>query len=228
MISFIIPTYNESEYIENTLSKLVDIVDNKDEIIVVDGDSEDNTARITKNFSQVILLEKCKRGRAFQMNTGADIANNYYLLFLHADTELSSLGLMKLKETLLSSNVCWGWFKMRFNSPRFIYRVLEKLAEIRNDVSQEPMGDHGIFVRKDLFKQLGGYPEIELMEDVELVKKLKKMFKGKKIDIPITTSVRRFENGGVFRTTLKIIIIRTLYYFNVNPKYVAKYYETSR
>ena len=228
MISFIIPTYNESRYIQNTLNKLLEIIELEDEVIVVDGQSEDNTVALIKRFSKVRIIENCKRGRAVQMNRGAEVSNNNYLLFLHADTVLSKLGLKALKNTLKNDNVYWGWFKMRFDSNKYIYRVLEKLAEFRNDLIQEPVGDHGIFVRKTLFQQIGAYPEIQLMEDVELITKLKKLHNGNKINIPIFTSPRRFENSGIIKTTLNMCILRILHFFRIDTSFLSKHYKEYR
>lgn len=228
MISFVIPTYNESGYIENTLSKIITITESCDEIIVVDGSSNDNTVELVKAFPGVKIVEVSDRGRALQMNKGAETAKNEYILFLHADTRLSKEGLIKLKNIISSGNIYWGWFRMRFDSNRVVYQFLERLAELRNDLVREPLGDHGLFVRKDIFNKIGGYPEIDIMEDVELVNKLKKLHKGIKINIPVITSPRRFENNGVFKTVLKICILRTLYYFRANSEFISKYYRDSR
>ena len=228
MISFIIPTYNESTAIEKTLSELLEAISDHDEIIVVDGNSEDNTIQIVKNFSEVKIINSQQRGRAVQMNTGAEKAQKEFILFLHADSSINSIGINKLKQTIKDKNVSWGWFDLKLHSPRKIFRVLETLAQFRTRVISEPLGDHGIFIKKDIFNNVGGFPEIPIMEDVELVKKLKTVSKGTRVNHAVESSVRRFENCGIIKTSLNMIFLRIFHFLGVSPETLARYYSPER
>ena len=227
MLTFITPTYNECTTIEYTLSELLKVINEQDEVIVVDGDSEDGTQQIVNKFKRVKLLQS-QRGRAVQMNMGVRESKNNYIFFLHADTLIDETGLKLLKEEIKDNNVSWGWFKLKFSSSKKIYRILEFLASFRTNLVQEPLGDHGIFVNKQIFEKVGGYPEIPLMEDVELVKKLKKISKGKRINHFVTSSPRRLEKGGILKTVLKMCLIRTLYFFGTSSETLSNHYSTVR
>lgn len=228
MISFIIPTYNESALIEETLSNLIYAISDDDEIIVVDGKSEDKTLEIVNRFSEVRIIKCKQKGRAAQMNMGAEKAQKEFILFLHADSSINSIGINKLKQTIKNHNVSWGWFDLKLHSPRKIYRVLETLAQFRTRVISEPLGDHGIFIKKEVFNNVGGFPKIPIMEDVELVKKLKTVSKGTRINHGVESSVRRFENCGIIKTSLNMIFLRFFHFFGVSPQTLAKYYRPER
>jgi len=228
MISFVIPTYNESSTIENTLRNLLSVISSEDEIIVVDGCSEDGTGEKVNEFNKVKLIENSERGRARQMNRGAEHATREFIFFLHADTTIDSVGLEKLKNEVKNNSLNWGWFSLKLNSPKFIYRILETLTSLRTKIAHEPLGDHGIFVNRKLFNRIGGYPEIPIMEDIELVKKLKKISAGKKINHHVLTSVRRFEKGGILKTTFNISMMRVAYFLGKSPDTLSKWYLNHR
>ena len=228
MISFVIPTYNEESTIENTLITLSPSLGENDEVIVVDGSSQDDTVEKVKCFSSILLIESQERGRAIQMNLGAEKASKEYIFFLHADTTIDRTGLEKLRYEILKNRISWGWFTLRLNSPKLIYRILETLARYRTKVANEPLGDHGIFLRKSLFEEVGGYPEIPIMEDIELVKKLKRKSPGKKIDHYVLSSVRRFEKEGILKNCLKITAMRIKYFIGYSSKELSKGYLDHR
>jgi rSAM/selenodomain-associated transferase 2 len=227
MVSIVIPTYNESRKIETTLTNLYKIISPDDEVIVVDGFSEDNTREIVGNFPDTKLLTS-KKGRAKQMNLGAAEAKSQYVLFLHADTLISAECMTIMKNEISSNGIGWGWFPIKLDSSRFIFRVLEIGANMRTRFTGTPFGDHGIFIRKDLFSEVGGFPEIPIMEDIELARKIKSISKGVEIKSPVTTSVRRFEKSGVIKTFLTMWILRILYYLGTPPKTLARYYDNIR
>ncbi|MCH8014868.1 MAG: TIGR04283 family arsenosugar biosynthesis glycosyltransferase [Candidatus Dadabacteria bacterium] len=222
-----IPTYNESAIIGSTLTKLNEITTSQDEIIVVDGSSEDNTREIAREFPNVILIIS-RRGRASQMNAGAKIAKGEYLLFLHADVQIDEICLSMLKNRICGNEIQWGWFALTLDSPRFIYRVIEMGANLRNRFTGIPLGDHGIFVKKDMFDIIGGFPEIPIMEDLEFVKKMNIVTNGIEIKSPVKISVRRFEHSGIIRTLSIMWVLKILYYFGVSPERLAKYYRQIR
>src|SRR5574341_355462 len=202
MISIVIPTYNESSTIESTLINLFEIISTGDEVIVVDGLSEDETKEIAGKFTQAKLVTS-KRGRALQMNMGAEKAEN----------------------EIISNRIGWGWFPIKLNSPKFIFRVLELGANMRTSFTGAPFGDHGIFVKKDLFFEVGGFPEMPIMEEIEFVRKVKKISKGVEILSPVRTSVRRFEKSGVLKTFVTMWILRILYYLGMPPETLKRYYS---
>ena len=228
MISFVIPTFNESTTIENTIESLLPGLVETDELIVVDGASEDDTVEKVGKFPSIILIRSSERGRAVQMNIGAERASNEYIFFLHADTTVDGTGLLKLRNEINNHSVPWGWFTLKLNSPKFIYRILETLASYRTTVAREPLGDHGIFLKKSLFEEIGGYPEIPIMEDIELVKKLKKKSPGKKIDHYVLSSVRRFEREGILRNCLKISAMRIKYFMGYSSEELSRGYLDHR
>ena len=228
MISIVIPTYNESREIGITLTRLYENISPDDEVIVVDGFSEDDTKKIVSSFHPVKLFTS-QKGRAIQMNLGAEKASNEYILFLHADTLVNAICISKLKNEITSNGVEWGWFSIKLNSPRLIFRIIETGANLRASLTRTPLGDHGIFVRKDIFDKVGGFPEIQLMEDIEFVRKIKIISKkGIKIKTPVQTSVRRFEKSGILKTFFIMWFLRILYYLGASSENLARYYRNIR
>jgi len=227
MISIVIPTYNESATVEATLSALYEFISPKDEVIVVDGLSEDNTGEIVSTFPQTKLITS-RRGRAAQMNLGAEKAINQYILFLHADTLVSAECINNMKNEITLNGAKWGWFSIKLNSPKLVFRIIQIGANLRTKLTGTPLGDHGIFVRKDVFLRVGGFPEIPLMEDLEFVKRVKYISKGVEIRSPVRTSVRRFEKSGILKTFITMWALRVLYYLGTPPEKLARYYAHIR
>jgi Glycosyltransferases involved in cell wall biogenesis len=223
----VIPTYNESATIETTLRRLQGALLPEDEVIVVDGLSEDDTKEIVQTFPRVKLFTS-NRGRAIQMNLGAQKARNEYILFLHADNLINADCIKTLKDEIRSNRVQWGWFPIKLSSSRLAFRILEAGANLRLKLTETPLGDHGIFVRKEVFNKAGGFPEIPLMEDLEFVKKAKSIAEGVQIKCPIETSVRRFEKSGILRTFIRMWILRILYYSGMSSERLARYYNHVR
>jgi rSAM/selenodomain-associated transferase 2 len=212
MVSIIIPTYNESKIIGGMLDRLCKMVSPSDEIIVVDGLSEDHTKDTVRRYSRVKLLLSPKRGRAIQMNLGASQAQNRYLLFLHADTLIDMRSLELLKQEINSKKIIWGWFPIKLSSNKLIFRLIEKGANLRARVTRTPLGDYGIFVEKELFQKIGGFPEIPIMEDIEFVKRIKRAYPvGVEIKSPIQASARRFEKYGIIKTLLVMWTLSPIY-----------------
>jgi len=227
MISIVIPTYNESATVEATLSALYEFISPKDEVIVVDGLSEDNTGEIVSTFPQTKLITS-RRGRAAQMNLGAEKAINQYILFLHADTLVSAECINNMKNEITLNGAKWGWFSIKLDSPKLVFRIIQIGANLRTKLTGTPLGDHGIFVRKDVFLRVGGFPEIPLMEDLEFVKRVKYISKGVEIRSPVRTSVRRFEKSGILKTFITMWALRVLYYLGTPPEKLARYYAHIR
>lgn len=227
MLSIVIPVYNESSIIGERLTQLEEIIAPGDEIIVVDGMSDDSTADIVKGYPGVTLIVS-QRSRSTQMNAGAEAAEGEYILFLHADVLITEECILRLKDHFGKKGTGWGWFTFKLDSDKLIYRVFELAANLRDRITGVPLGDHGIFVSRELFKKTGGYPEIPIMEEIGLVKKLKRYSGGEEIKTPVRTSVRRFEKGGIWKTVFTMCILRVMYCLGVSPSKLARFYKNIR
>lgn len=227
MISIVIPTYNESEIIGERLAHLENIITPDDELIVVDGMSDDNTADIVRRYTGVTLIIS-QRARSMQMNAGAEAAGGNCILFLHADVLITEECIHQLREHIGKHGSGWGWFTFKLDSDRLIYRVFEAAANLRNRVTGVPLGDHGIFVSRELFKKTGGYPEIPIMEEIGLVKKLKRYSPGEEIKTPVRASARRFEKGGIWKITITMLVLRIMYCLGISPAKLARFYKSIR
>jgi len=190
------------------------------EIIVVDGGSNDATQAQVGNRAMLI---SSRAGRAIQLNTAAQIATGELLLFLHADSRLPPPALNAL---LLAANAGaqWGRFDLRLSGHHPMLRIVEKLVNWRSRLSGIATGDQGIFVRQELFSQLGGYPPIPLMEDIALCRQLKKIIRPVCLQHPLTSSSRRWETRGIIRTILLMWWLRLAYFCGVSPQRLASWY----
>ena len=162
------------------------------------------------------------------MNTGVSIARGEILIFLHADTELPFHALEKIHSLLERKEYVGGAFDLGIKSNKFIFRVIEKLSSLRSRLNRIPFGDQAIFMRREYFDRIGGYKEIPLMEDVELMRRIKKS--GNKIwifDDRVMTSPRRWEKEGVIYCTLRNWTLRTLYLLGISPDKLATFYNSS-
>ncbi len=192
------------------------------EIIIVDG-NDSSTIKLIKN-EQVIKTNSIK-GRANQMNKGASLASKDILLFLHADTILPKNAFDIISTILENKNIQAGAFDLSFDSNRFILSIIAKVASWRSRITKVPYGDQAIFIRKNIFEKIKGYENISLMEDVNLMQKLKKENLNIKISKQkVITSARKWENKGIIYTTLRNWILISLYYCGVNPNKLTKFY----
>lgn len=222
-LSIIIPALNEEaalvkrQYDFQQL-KLVGV-----EIILVDGGSDDRTAMLAETFADQII--KSPKGRAQQMNAGAGIARGDWLLFLHIDSSLPDSSLRKLLE-LQSNSYTWGRFSAQLSGRKIAFRIIEYLMNVRSSATQVCTGDQGIFVRKDLFDSIGGYPNQPLMEDIEISKTLKKTGGFIPLKEPILSSSRYWEKHGIMTTVLRMWSLRLRYFLGTpSEKLHALYYR---
>lgn len=218
-LSIIIPVYNEVETIDILLDSLKPLM-SKYEIIIVDGGSLDGTREKVSNYS--VKLINSKKGRAKQMNVGAELANGNVLLFLHADTFLPNdiSELLSLKD----SEKAWGRFDLKLSSERSIFRLIETMINLRSRLTGIATGDQAIFVGKKLFKEVNGYQDIPLMEDVALSKDLRKIAKPMCLKSKVITSSRRWEKFGVLKMVFLMWILRFLYFIGFHPETLSRYY----
>jgi rSAM/selenodomain-associated transferase 2 len=189
----------------------------------VDGGSTDATAAIAARFPQVRLLAS-PRGRARQMNAGARAARGDVLLFLHADTLLPDGALAAVEAAVGDPGVVAGRFDVRFDNPRPVFRMIAWFMNQRSRWSGISTGDQAIFVRREAFEALGGYPDMPLMEDVELCRRLKRRGRLAALRLRVTTSARKWEREGAVRTILLMWTLRLLYMAGVPPSRLHRWY----
>jgi rSAM/selenodomain-associated transferase 2 len=223
-ISVIIPAFNESHSIKKTI-EAVRKLDKNLEIIVVDGESTDETVRIAKNCGVLVL--KAERGRGNQMHVGSNAAQGEILWFLHADTIPENSAIAEMKKALLDGEIVGGNFEICFDgdsrAAKFLTWLYPKLRKIGL-----LYGDSAIFVRREVYQKIGGFKSLHLFEDLEFVKRLKKRGKLAHLSAKVTTSSRRFENRSFLLTFAKWSLFQGLFWIGVNPNYLAKKYYPIR
>lgn len=220
-LSVIIPVLNEEKTIAQTLEHLQKTAV---EIIIVDGGSTDNTVEIVQNMGIKTILSP-EPGRSNQMNTGAKYAIGKVLLFLHADTQLPHNYLQYIEESLEKPNTIAGAFLLKIESQNPLLRIVEKGVNARSRLLQMPYGDQGIFLKKETFETIGGFPDIPLMEDFQLMLTLKKQGKIRLAKAPVITSARRWEKLGVIKTTLINQKVILGYFLGVSPEKLKQWYQ---
>jgi len=225
-LSIIIPVLNETAGINAVIDHLR-MIDpgSRTEIIVVDGDPKAGTICVIKESSVQKLVSV--RGRASQMNRGAELARGDILLFLHADTLLPDNAFSLIRAAMDDGRYAAGAFALGIDSERSIFRVTEQYVGLRTRLTQAPFGDQAIFIRRAFFEQLGGYREMPLMEDVDLMKRIRR--RGDMIRIipeKVLTSPRRYEKEGVLYCTLRNWTLQFLYSLGVSPERLAAWYRS--
>ena len=218
-ISVIIPTLNEEEEIVNVLRR---IKEENVEIVVADGGSSDRTLAACRGFDVTVVHSR--PGRAVQMNAGAAAASGQVLLFLHADTRLP-VGFPDVVRGVISSGAMGGAFSFGTDWDTLSMRFVAWGANLRSRLFGIIFGDQGIFVRADIFRKVGGFPELPIMEDCELVRTLKKTGNFSLLRPMAITSARRWKTGGVLRTTVRNIAITWLYLLGARPEKLYRWYQ---
>lgn len=221
-LSIIVPVLNEAARLPALLVGLAPFREAA-EVIVVDGGSTDGSAEAARAAGWARVLA-APRGRARQMNAGAAAACGEVLLFLHADTSLPPTALEDIRAALADPPVVGGRFDVRLDSPRPIYRAVETLTNLRSRWTGIWTGDQAIFVRRAVFERLGGFPDIPLMEDVELSRRLKRAGRRACLRSRVTASARKWEREGAARTILLMWALRFLYLVGVSPARLHRWY----
>ncbi|MFP6849184.1 MAG: TIGR04283 family arsenosugar biosynthesis glycosyltransferase [Pseudomonas sp.] len=222
LLSVVIPVRNEAQALPYLLSDLANLRAAGAELIVVDGGSSDETCVLAQG--RVDLLLESEPGRALQMNTGAALAQGEYLWFVHADTRVSAESLRRLQDAL-QKRPLWGRFDVRLSGPGLALWVIGWMISLRSRLTGVASGDQGVFVSKSAFLALGGYAEIPLMEDLQLCRRLRLQARPRCLRPPLSTSSRRWEQHGIWRTVVLMWCLRLAYYCGVSPEKLARQYR---
>ena len=223
-ISVIVPVLNEEATIATTLAALAALAPY--EVIVVDGGSVDRTRDIAaRSGAQVLSAE---RGRARQMNRGAARASGEVLLFLHADTRLPDSAFSDIAAALNDPRCLGGRFDVELEGSHRMLKLVGALINYRSRATKVGTGDQAIFLRREIFLRMGGYPDIPLMEDIALCRALKRMGAVACLRSRVVTSARRWENDGVWRTIVRMWTLKLLYLAGVSPARLKQFYADTR
>ncbi len=220
-LSIIIPFLNEEIRLKKNvvyyrkISKILNA-----EIIFVDGQSHDRSSYYATKVSNKVY--NCRPQRARQMNLGAANANGKYLLFLHADTILNDISIKSLENII--NNLEWGFFSISFNSNKTKYKLLSKCINTRSKLFNYSTGDQCLLIKKELFNKINGFKDLDLMEDVEISNRLKKLFSPHILPGFAMTSHRKWESHGFLRTIAKMRILRFMYFIGFSTKFLNKLY----
>ena len=221
-ISVIIPALNESSRIELAVQSCRNA--EIDEVIVVDGGSQDDTPCLAQQAGATLI--QAPQGRARQQNLGARHASGDILLFLHADNRLSPAVGRQIRQGLADKALLGGAFLQRIEAEGFLYRWLEWGNATRVRVRGLAYGDQAIFIRRSVFEQLGGFPDVKLMEDLLLMRAFRKLSRPVVLAGPVYVSPRRWQQRGVVRQTLRNWTLLAAQAAGVAPDRLAKFYAT--
>lgn len=221
-LSIIVPALNEADTIGGLLADLAPFRTAGAEVILVDGGSIDGTPeRAAADVDRVLPAQK---GRAAQMNAGARVAVGDLLWFLHADTRVPADAAAALQDAW-AGGARWGRFDVRLSGRHFLLRLVERGMNIRSRLTGIATGDQGIFVTRAAFEQVGGFPPLVLMEDIALSRALRRLARPACLRVPLITSSRRWEEGGVLRTVLLMWRLRLAYALGADPARLARRYH---
>ncbi len=220
-LSLILPVLNEAATIVAQLATLQELRSRGVELLVVDGGSSDATRELAQ--PAVDRLIESPRGRAAQMNAGARASQGRALLFLHADTTLPPLADDVIRRAL-AAGAAWGRFDVCIDGRQPLLRVVERMMNWRSRLSGIATGDQAIFVRRDVFVCVGGFPDLPLMEDIALSKLLKRSGRPACLRERVRTSGRRWETHGVLRTVVLMWCLRASYFLGADPEHLAMRY----
>ncbi|MCF7917011.1 MAG: TIGR04283 family arsenosugar biosynthesis glycosyltransferase [Candidatus Omnitrophica bacterium] len=223
MISVIVPTFNE----ERNIRRILELFSQKSEIelIIVDGESQDQTSQIVADYP--CLLIKTQKKRAYQLNKGAQRAKGDILIFLHADCLIDDYGLAAIKAAI-DQGCIGGALSQKIEATSFIYRYIEFSGNLRAKLTKIFYGDQAIFVRKDIFNQIGGFEDVDLFDDVLFSKKLKKTGRTCLLNNKVYTLPRRWQKQGIIKTTIINWLISFGFIFKIPIDKLKNFYDDLR
>jgi rSAM/selenodomain-associated transferase 2 len=223
-ISVIVPTLNEAANLPRTLACLQRLPEL--EIIVADGGSQDQTIDIAQACGAQVI--QTQPGRSTQMNQAAKHATGEVLLFLHADTRLPDDWLKWVAQTLKNPDMIAGAFELTIDSPQWGLRWIEWGVKWRSRLLQLPYGDQAIFLRAATFEQLGGFPDLGIMEDFVFVRQLQQRGRIAIVPVAVQTSARRWQSRGLWQTTLINQTVLLGYHLGISPDRLRGWYRGGR
>lgn len=224
-VSVIIPVLNEAAHLPILLQSLQAARREGHELIVVDGGSEDNTLDQVQGLADKII--RSERGRATQMNAGAEQATGQILWFLHADSQIPPFALTHIIECMTHCTSQWGRFNVRIQHPKLIFKIISFLMNQRSRLTGICTGDQGIFIHRSLFAQVEGFPALVLMEDIALSRRLLNIAGRACIittDAPLLTSPRRWQQYGMTKTIVLMWFLRLAYFLGQDPARLKRWY----
>lgn len=224
-VAVIIPALNEERLIRTTIESA--LAAGADDVIVVDGGSTDDTVAVAEEMATTVVCERT--GRAAQQNTGAALASSDILLFLHADCRLSEEAVAEIRHRCTqASTFSAGCFRQRIDQAGFRYRVTEAGNQWRVRLLGWAYGDQAIFMRSDLFREVGGFPDVPFLEDLLLMKVVKRHGSFLLLNSSVTVSARRWQSRGLLTQTLRNWAIVLAAQLGVSPAWLAKFYPNDR
>ncbi len=233
MISVIVPLYNEGGRVNDLLGHLRGLSGLREAVLVDASDEVASVAVIDELDGRIrddplVSLVRCSTpGRALQMNIGAGHCRGSVLLFLHCDTRLPECAAQQIAAHIGRGRV-WGWFDLRLDGGPAVYRLIERMINLRARACRIATGDQGLFITRQVFAKQLGFAEIPLMEDVEMSRRLKRLGPPAVLRGPVLTSARRWQKNGVLRTVLLMWKLRLLYWLGCNPARLAARYQNVR
>jgi rSAM/selenodomain-associated transferase 2 len=224
--SIIVPVLNEEAVLDEALTHLHGVCAGQPyEVLIVDGGSQDASAAIAQRHARVVVAA---RGRASQMNAGAALSRGDVLLFLHADTRLPPRALTAIELALTDGSVAGGAFRVRFDRDHWPYRLVACATNVRSRVQRIFTGDQAYFIRNSSFRMVGGFPDLPLMEDIEILARLRRSGRFVLLQQYVTTSARRHARFGLIPSVLFMWYLRLLYRCGVAPTTLQRMYSDVR
>ncbi|MGD1868236.1 MAG: TIGR04283 family arsenosugar biosynthesis glycosyltransferase [Neomegalonema sp.] len=223
-LSIVIPVLNAAAHLPTTLTSIrsAPLQETIREIVVVDGGSQDGSAKIAQSYAARVVQSSAGRGR--QLSAGAAAATAPWLLFLHADTRPDPGWIEKIQDRIRREDVDQAAvFRLRFDDAASSARVIERGVAWRTKTLALPYGDQGLLISRKLYDAVGGYSAIPLMEDVDLIRRIGRR-RFVMLDHHVTTSAERYQRDGYVLRVLRNLTILSLYFLGVSPKTLAKLY----